>query len=275
MDYAEPDDNELARRVAALSLPSAHPVRRWEEFVRYFDESSLNTSTLQRWLGHPVFIGELETRPGPVLGAEDGQHRFLTLVARIEGQQLTVCRAESQVRLDLLPDWARSVLTQTRQPLGRTLHRVGATRDRSRPELHDPQPEDPDEPALTVHGTFRMPTNGGPPVALVRESFTPRVLAHRTDDLGDQECTDRQLDDIDGSLVKLIQRRRALTSVQGRPHGVAPPVYPVHDELLRMQLCSAIGRERGAAIFRAITGADPTRTVTAVAPTQLSGRSPL
>ena len=239
------------------------PAQRWAEFARLLeDDDSLNTIILQRWLGAPVVVADLTTTPAAVLDSAEGQRRVLTLATVVDGRALAVCRAEAEVRLDLLPPWAHTVLTQTRLPLGRTLYRVGASRTRTRLRVLDPPPASPDDPACTVTGTFHLP--GGQLLARVREGFTPHLLDRRATAPATGDVLDRAVDDLDATLLAALGRRRDLAHRARSVAGPTPPAYPVHDELLLIQLIAQFGRDRGSALFTHITSPTHRRpTITA------------
>lgn len=255
----------------------------WTEFAAALRGGELTTSLLTRWTGHPVGVGALERSTGPVLDDEhDGQHRAITLVATIGGQVLALAQATAQVRLDVLPVWARHVLETTRLPLGRTLHRAGAARrwDSTTTLQHilpagppyrgtDDSVGDPAR-ALTVRASFTLPEHGV--IATVEEHFSPVLLALHRDtqpssrpgsapagsagQAGPAQASpapERLIDDVDRALLDVLRHRRELTRSMRSPDGSAPPAYPVHDDLLLHELRDCFGRDVGSALHRAIT----------------------
>jgi hypothetical protein len=233
---------ELAHAPTAIPHPrpgDAAQVQRWRGFATRLDQHTLNTALLQRWLGTEVHIGALATAMSHDEAAGRVQHRELTIVAALHGgEPVVVCRATARVHLDLLPPWAQQALTGTRVPLGHTLARVGAVRDRSR--LRYPATAaDPDAPGLAVDGTFRLPGEGGAVVAVVSEAFTGHVLLGGPS--GPARADESDLDRIDAELVTLLTRR------------IAARRAAVPDQLLRCQLVGAFGTSQGNALFQAIT----------------------
>jgi hypothetical protein len=249
----------------------------WMEFASALRGGELTTSLLARWTGHPVGVGALERSTGPVLDNEHtGQLRTITLVTTIGGQGLTLAQATAQVRLDVLPPWARHVLETTRLPLGRTLHRAGATRRwDSTTTLHHTLPAGPPyrgagdsvgDPAraLTVRASFTLPAHGV--IATVEEHFSPVLLALHNDAQARSHpgpapagpaqagpAPERLIDDVDRALLDVLRRRAELTRSMRSPDGSAPPAYPVHNDLLLHELRDSFGRDVGSALHRAIT----------------------
>lgn len=249
----EPSDAEIARRVAVLDLPADDPQRRWEPFVRHLDRPTVLTTTLlQRWLGgRPVSTTDLLTKRD-----QRRQYRVVTLVAPYDGEAVPLCHASAIVELDLLPGWARDVLTRTEQPLARTLHRMGAVRERGRPTVLESDPEAPGDAGLRLRGTFRLPTAGGRVVATVEEWFTGYVLdLQRTEPLA-AEAGDRRLDDLDHALVHLLRQRRALAAGRTRLPRPVAAADDGSDQRLQRQLVHVFGRGHGESLTSAITAAD-------------------
>jgi hypothetical protein len=229
----------------------------WAEFAAALHRGELTTSTLARWTGSPVSIGDLERDPA-------GQRRRITLLTRVDKRVVTLCQATAWVNFEVLPPWVRRVLDSTQQPLGRTLYRVGAQR---RWDCGVVVPADQLEGSrscdacggaeqhLVVRATFVLPGQDDV-VAAVEETFHPTVLSLRGEhfDAGiDVERPERLIDDTDGELVALLRRRRQLAQPRRSADGSPPPVYPVHDDLLRAELIATFGRKVGGAMFTAIT----------------------
>jgi hypothetical protein len=255
----EPSDAELARRIALLDLPPDDPRRCWEPFVRHVDHPTMLTTTLlQRWLGdRPVSTTDLLTKRD-----EHRQYRVVTLVTPFDGAAVPLCHASAIVELGLLPRWARDLLTQTEQPLARTLHRMGAVRDRARATVLEADPEAPGDAGLRIRGTFRLPHEGGRAVATVEEWFTGYVLALRRAETPVAEARDHRLDDLDHALVRLLRQRRALAA--DRTRLLRSPVNAALDggadggsnQRLQRQLVHIFGRGRGESLTSAITATD-------------------
>lgn len=229
----------------------------WVEFAAALRRGELTTSTLARWTGSPVSIGDLERDPA-------GQRRRITLLTRVDKRVVTLCQATAWVNFEVLPGWVRHVLDSTHQPLGRTLYRVGAQR---RWDCGVVVPTDQLEaaqscrgcggaqPHLVVRATFVLPGQEDV-IAAVEETFHPTVLGLRSEhfDAGtDAERPERLIDDTDGELVGLLRLRRQLTQPRRSADGSPPPVYPVHNDLLRAELIATFGRKVGGAMFTAIT----------------------
>ena len=247
---------------AALLMRIAPP--SWAKFLHFLQLHDLTTSALAEWTGRHVGIGALSRQLGPALGVTDGQHRQISLVARFDDGPYTLCRATAQVRLDALPGWARTVLTTTQLPLGRTLRRAGAVRDwtfagspAGDSAAADSAAADGEGGDLQVRGTFRLPSRGDEIVAVVEETFGARVPSLRAPDASVSVeggvAVDRQVDDIDHEILRLIAHRRRLTSPVRPRDGVPPPAYAVHDDLLRQQLAEQFGRVVAGELVRAIT----------------------
>lgn len=242
-----------------------HP-RSWAEFLRFLQLHDLTTSALAEWTGRHVGIGALNSYRGPALGDEGGQHRQIALVGRFDEVPYTLCRATAQVRLRALPGWAQTVLTTTQLPLGRTLRRAGAVRDWTiaGSPAGDTAAGVDDNGDLKVRGTFRLQRGDGI-VAVVEETFGARVPSLRapaaTASTGGGVPADRQVDDIDHELLRLLADRRQLTRPVRPPDGVPPPAYAVHNELLRHQLTEQFGRVVAGELVRAMTRrSSPTTT---------------
>lgn len=243
----------------AAPRPSPSPECRWAGFAAFLDQRTLNTALLQRWLGGAeVYISRLTTTGTPE------QQRELTLVARVGGRVVPVCHARSRVRLDRLPTWASTVLTSTQLPLGHTLSRIGAVRDRTAPIVLPPSP-DPADSGFTVNGTFRL---AGRTIAEVSESFTGHVLEHTAPMTPHASAAVRAADMLDGldvELVDLLRRRDAAQQAAAGAHAGTPPVYTTHDTLLHAQLRGTFGADRGGALSRAIVDGGPRTAAIAAA----------
>lgn len=251
--YFEPADDELRRRAEAPGGLRRQAFTAWEKFRQFLEDepqSSLNTFVLSRWLGSQVTVSRLDISDFPDQSSNTVQRRETVLSAGIGDQQMTVCTAESKVRLHLLPPWARRALTTTRFPLGRVLHRTGAVRNRSVLRVIEPQPDRLDEPGALVTGAFCLPSDKCVVVAEVREYFTLNVLTRSSaTDFSESDDIDRRLDDIDRAYVQALRQRIALASTYSQHcHRGAPPAYALHDEMLRAQLIDEVGRQRATAL---------------------------
>jgi chorismate-pyruvate lyase len=211
----EPPDAEIARRIALLDLPAGDPRRLWEPLTRHLDHPTAPTTTLlQHWLDRPVRPVQLQRRE-----QRGRQYRVVSLVTRVDGEQLPLCHASAVVELALLPEWARDVLTRTEHPLARVMHLVGAVRERTEAEVLDPDPEAPGDAGLRIRGAFRLPGNGGRIAARIEDWFT--VYALQLHDSIPAAPPPRRADDPDQALVRILRRRRALATAGIRPQPVA------------------------------------------------------
>jgi chorismate-pyruvate lyase len=232
----EPPDAEIARRIALLDLPAEDPRRLWEPLTRHLDHPTAPTTTLlQHWLDRPVHPVQLQRRE-----LRGRQYRVVSLVTRVDGEQLPLCHASAVVELALLPEWARDVLTRTEHPLARVMHLVGAVRERTEAEVLDADPEAPGDAGLRIRGAFRLPGNGGRIAARIEDWFTAYAL--QLHDSIPATPPQRRADDPDQALLRILRRRRALATAGIRPQPVAADVPDGTGAHLPGQLVHALQR---------------------------------
>jgi chorismate-pyruvate lyase len=214
----EPSDSEIARRIALLDLPADDPRRRWEAFARHLDHPTApTTALLQHWLDRPVTVTDLLTRE-----QHGRQYRVVSLVTALDGELVPLCHASAVVDLALLPEWARTALTRTEQPLPRVLARTGAIRERTAARVLDPDPDAPGDAGLRIRGSFRLAGNGGRMVARIEEWFTCFALQLHNPGRAVPVGPARRRDDVDEALARILRRRHALAAAGIRPHDGAP-----------------------------------------------------
>jgi hypothetical protein len=248
-------DAGIARRIALLDLPVDDPRRLWEPFSRHLDHPTAPTAALLRhWLDRPVRPVDLLTRR-----RGERQYRVVSLVTSIGGEQVPLCHASAVVELDLLPKWARDVLTRTEHPLARVMHLVGAVRERAAAVVLDADPDAPGDAGLRIPGAFRLAADGAPIAARVEDWFTSYCV--QLHDSSPIPSTDRP-DDADRARTRILGRRDALAAAGVRPVPTTTDDPRVPDPRLTAQLVRTLQRgnppptpapgraERGGAVGR-------------------------